>query len=256
MKERDFAGLVRMLKPAVLAYARERYYGRMPVMKIMVSPVDKDAIDEISGNPETSAVVLNGVRDGVPRGQFPKIPGRIIFTGNMDFPPNYEAALWFLNHVFPLVVSQRPDVCLVIAGANPILALRERASKNVVVTGYVEDLNREIACSEVFVAPLISGGGFKNKVMEAMVNRSSVVATSMAAECFPPGVRALLSIADSPADMAEAIMAVWRDPQTAEGRAQTLHEIVTGQFSWASQAAKIVELARNAMAQTNARSLV
>jgi hypothetical protein len=56
--------------------------------------------------------------------------------------------------------------------------------------------------------------------------------------------------------MAEAIMAVWRDPQTAEGRAQTLHEIVTGQFSWASQAAKIVELARNAMAQTNARSLV
>jgi glycosyltransferase involved in cell wall biosynthesis len=254
MKDRDFVGLLRALKPAVFAYAREHYYGRMPVMKIMVSPVDKEAIDDISGKPGTSAVVLNGVRDGVPRGQYPKIPGRIIFTGNMDFPPNYEAALWFLHHVFPLVVSERPDVCLVIAGANPIPALLKSASKNVVLTGYVEDLNREIACSEIFVAPLISGGGFKNKVLEAIVNRTSVVATSMAVECFPPEVRVLLTVADSPADMAEAIMAVWRDPRKAEARAETLHKLVTAQFGWASRAAKIVELARKEIAQSSAGS--
>ncbi len=254
IRERDFVGLMRALKPAVFAYAREHYYSRMPVMKMMVSPVDKEAIDDIGGKPETSAVVLNGVKAGVPRGTYPKIPGRIIFTGNMDFPPNYEAALWFLDHVFPLVLRQRPDVCFVIAGANPIPALLERASKNVVVTGYVEDLNREIACSESFVAPLISGGGFKNKVLEAIINRTSVVATSMAVEFFPSELRGLLTVADTPAAMADAIMAVGRDPRKAEERAELLHELVTAQFTWANRAAKIVEIAQKAIAQSRARS--
>jgi glycosyltransferase involved in cell wall biosynthesis len=255
LKKLDFVGLARALKPAVFAYAREHYYSRMPVMKIMVSPVDKEAIDKMSGKPDTSTVVLNGVRDGAPRGQFSKIPGRIIFTGNMDFPPNYEAALWFLDHVFPLVLSQRPDVSFVIAGANPIPALLERASKNVVITGYVEDLNREIACSEIFVAPLVSGGGFKNKVVEAIVNHTSVVATSIGVEFFNLRIRDLLTIADSPAEMAEAIMAVWRDPLEAEARAETLYELVTAQFGWADRAATIVELARKAIAQSRADGL-
>jgi len=255
-KKLDLIGVARALKPAVFAYAWDHYYGRKPVMKILVSPVDKEAIDEISGNPDTSAVVLNGVRDGAPRGQYPKSPGRIIFTGNMDFPPNYEAALWFLDFVFPLVLSQRPDVCFVIAGANPVPALLERASKNVVITGYVEDLNREIACSEIFVAPLVSGGGFKNKVVEAIVNRTSVVATSIAVEFFNRRIRSLLTVADSPAEMAQAIMAVWRDPLEADARAGMLHDLVTAQFGWAGRAAEIVKLARKVIAQSRAGGLL
>jgi glycosyltransferase involved in cell wall biosynthesis len=250
MREFDFIGAVRALNPAVHAYARERYYGRMPVIKMMVSPVDKKAIDKISGKPETSAVVLNGVRDGILRGRYSKIPGRIIFTGNMDFAPNYEAALWFLDQVFPLVLKQRPDACLMIAGANPIATLVQRASNNVAVTGYVEDLNREIARSEIFVAPLISGGGFRNKIVEAIVNRTSVVATSMAVEFFPPQVLSLLTVANSAAEMSAAILEVWRDPQKAEAQVETLHELVTAEFGWKQRAAEIAELARKAAART------
>jgi glycosyltransferase involved in cell wall biosynthesis len=249
-KNRDFFGLLRALKPSLFGYMREHYYGRMQVTKIMVSPVDKVAIDAISGKPDTSTVVLNGVREGSPQGKYSKTPGRIIFTGNMNFAPNYEAALWFLDKVLPLVLRQRPDVCFVIAGANPIPTLLERASKNVAVTGFVADLNREIACSEVFVAPLVSGGGFKNKVLEAIVNRTSVVATSIAVEFFPPAMRHLLTVADAPSDMAEAIMAVWRNPQEAEARTEMLHELAMAQFGWAGRASELVEIVRKTIAQT------
>jgi glycosyltransferase involved in cell wall biosynthesis len=251
LNDLDFTGLIRDLKLAALVYGREHYYARMPVMKIMVSPVDKKAIDKISGNPNTSVVVLNGVRDGVPRGLYPKIPGRIIFTGNMDFPPNYEAALWFLDHVFPLLLNRRPNVGFVIAGANPIPTLLERASEKVTITGYVENLNREIARSEIFVAPLISGGGFKNKLVEAIANRTSVVATSMAVEFLPAEIRGLLAVADSPVEMAEAIMAVWQQPQKAQAQAESLHDLVMAQFAWAAGAAKIVELARDVIAKSS-----
>jgi glycosyltransferase involved in cell wall biosynthesis len=250
VKNRDVVGLVRVLRSSMSAYAQERYYSRLPVMKIMVSPADKQAIDKISGKPRMSAVVLNGVRHGVKRGQYPKIPGRIIFTGNMDFPPNYEAALWFLDHVFPRLLRQRSDTCFVIAGANPIQALLEYKSKNVVITGYIEDLNREIACSEIFVAPLISGGGFKNKVVEAIVNRTSVVATSIAVEFFDTEIRGLLKVADSPASMIEAITDIWRNPLQTEALAERLHELVSSRFSWAGRAAQIAELSQRAMIES------
>jgi glycosyltransferase involved in cell wall biosynthesis len=249
---KDFGGIARELKPLMFSYTRECYYGRMPVKKILVSPVDKKAFDKVTGKPETSAVVLNGVRDGLPRGRYPKVPGRIVFTGNMDFAPNYEAALWFLDHVFPLLLAQRPDACFVIAGANPIPALKQRASKNVIVTGYVDDLSREIASSEIFAAPLISGGGFKNKIVEAIMNHTSVVATSISVEFFPEEARKLVTVADSPEDMAAAIMAIWRDPQQAEAHAETLYRFVKNEFDWARGAEKIVELARAAIAQTRA----
>jgi glycosyltransferase involved in cell wall biosynthesis len=249
LKNRDWKGLASVLKPAAFAYGREYYYGRMPVMKMMVSPVDKEAIDQISGKPDTSVAILNGVRDGAPRGKYPKIPGRIIFTGNMDFPPNYEAALWFLDNVFPTVLSKRPDVCFVIAGANPTPALLERASTNVVLTGYVDDLNREIACSEIFVAPLVSGGGFKNKVVEAIVNRTSVIATSIAVEFLDAELRGLLAVADSPEAIAAAMMGIWRDSEAAAARAEILHDLVVERFGWAGKAAEIAAIAKSELAR-------
>ena len=249
LKGRDFAGLARSTKLLLVTRAWDYYYSRKPIMKILVSPVDKKAIDRMSRRPDTSVVVPNGVKNGVPKGSYSKIPGRIIFTGNMDFPPNHQAALWFLDNVFPLVLSRRQDACFVIAGANPVSALRDRVSDNVIVTGYVEDLDREIACSEVFVAPLVSGSGFKNKVVEAVVNRASIVATPMAVEFLDVGIRDLVSVADSPTEMAEAIMEIWRDPRAAEARAEKLYELVTAQFDWASQAAKIIELAKRAVSE-------
>jgi glycosyltransferase involved in cell wall biosynthesis len=248
-KAGDFRGVMSTLKPAMFAYAREFYYGRKPVMKIVVSPVDKKALDEVTGFPQSSAVVLNGIRDGIPRGKYPKIPGRIIFTGNMDFNPNYEAALWFLDYVFPLVLKRRPDACFVIAGANPIPALRERVAKNVMVTGFVDDIDREIASSEIFVAPLISGGGFKNKIVEAIMNRTSVVATSIAVEFFTREARELLAVADSPEEMAQALMNVWKNPTRAKELTETSHEFVKAEFDWAKGAAKIAELANEAITQ-------
>jgi polysaccharide biosynthesis protein PslH len=252
LTERDFAGLRQALKPALFACTREHYYSRLPVMKLMVSPVDKEAIDRITGRPEMSAVVLNGVKNGALPGRFTKIPGRMVFSGNMDFPPNYEAALWFLDRVFPLVLSRRPDATFVIAGANPIQALKDRASKNVVLTGFVEDLNREIASSEIFVAPLVSGGGFKNKVAEAIINRTSVVSTSIGVEFFSSKIRELLATADSPAAMADAIQTIWENPVQAVAKVNKLYELVSAEFSWKARAAEVAELARRTISLSKA----
>jgi len=108
--------------------------------------------------------------------------GRLIFSGNMNFPPNYQAAIWFIDNVFPLVRKAHPEAHLVVAGANPVPELLQPAGDYIRVTGYVAGMNDEIAASSLYVAPLITGGGFKNKVIEALGNRTYVAATPMALE--------------------------------------------------------------------------
>jgi glycosyltransferase involved in cell wall biosynthesis len=171
-----------------------------------------------------------------------KIKDRIIFTGNMDFPPNYRSAIWFIDRVFPLL-RERSSITLVIAGANPVEELIARSGDRIEVTGYVDDLRREIARSELYVAPLICGGGFKNKVVEAISSGTFVVATSMAVEFFDPKVREHLLVADTPQQMAGAILSYLKNPQVFLTKLPSLKSIIDNDFTWESKARELVGIA-------------
>src|SRR5437016_4250035 len=135
------------------------YISRKYAANIVVSPVDKRVLDWI-GKPRKNVLITNGVR--VPEAVATvRNPQQIVFSGAMNFPPNYSAALWFLDRVFPLVLEKLPGVTMVIAGAMPHPDLLERAGQNVKVTGFVPDLNRVLAESALYVAPMVSGSGFK-----------------------------------------------------------------------------------------------
>ena len=203
----------------------------------------------MTGNPQTSVVIFNGVREPPVSRQTPRRNfNRLIFTGNMDFRPNYEAALWFEQQVWPRVLRFRSDACLVIAGANPTAELLSRGSDRVIVTGYVADMDREIASSYIFVAPLISGGGFKNKVLEAFLNRTFVVATTIAVEFLDPALRQFVSIADTPQEMADAIERAWNSPGDVKTCTDALFDAVTSkEFGWEHRAEEVVALARRSL---------
>src|SRR5262249_18269138 len=52
----------------------------------------------------------------------PSVRGRrmsIVFSGNMGYAPNIDAACWFVDRCLPLVRVEIPDASLTIVGANP-----------------------------------------------------------------------------------------------------------------------------------------
>jgi glycosyltransferase involved in cell wall biosynthesis len=246
MQARRFGRVRTMLRHFLYTVSEERYYARRGNAAIVVSPVDQEALTRIAGDSSHVVTLLNGV-SLLPPPDAEKTKKRLIFSGNMDFAPNHDAAMWFLDHVLPLVLKQVPDVQLVIAGANPLPSLKERASGNVVVTGYVEDLNREIACSALYVAPMVSGGGFKNKVMEAIVNRTYVVATPMAVEFLDPDTRRLIAVAGSPQEMAETIVQLLHNPATCTSRLSALYERIAREFTWSRRADELLAMTRAAI---------
>jgi glycosyltransferase involved in cell wall biosynthesis len=189
-------------------------------------------IEQLSGAAELIQIILNGVSFPAAPAVCDRVPGRMVFTGWMNFPPNYEAALWFLDHVFPFILKVRPTAQFVVAGADPVPALKARVNHNVQVTGAVPDISLEIARSQIYVAPLISGGGFKNKALEAIVAGTYVVGTTYAAEFLPTDLRECVTVADGASNLAHAIPSALADPEALRPSVEKAQVILRNNYSW------------------------
>jgi len=246
--ERQLRGSGRALRRGVESFRFERRYGRRSGGNVVVSSADKRVLDLVTGTPERNHVLLNGVAVPENGRAIEKIPRRLIFSGNMNFPPNYEAALWFIDNVLPIVRSRHPHVHLVVAGANPIPPLLARAGDHVRVTGYVEDMGAELAKSALYVAPLITGGGFKNKVVEALANGTFVVATPLAVEFLNASVREHLLVARSAREFANAISRFLSNPSAFDPQLAILRSIIAREFTWRARTQDLLGIVEAAAA--------
>jgi glycosyltransferase involved in cell wall biosynthesis len=243
-----------VLKELATDFMNERVYGRYSNANIVVSPVDKRYLDAINRRPLANHVVLNGAI--VTAGDEidpPKIPSRLIFTGTMSFPPNYQAALWFIKRVMPLLEQARSDIHLVVAGQEPIRELRGAARRNVLVTGLVPDLRQEIAKSQLYVAPLISGCGFKNKILEALAGGTFVAATSMGVESLGEQLRNLLLVADRRRELADKILEYLDAPEKFNKRLAEARQIVKNEFTWEGRVEQLLDVYREVTGEAQRR---
>jgi len=239
-KDRLGRSRLQILADLVRAVVTETYYSRFALANMVASSADKDMMDGINRH-QPNFVLTNGVRlPEEAQSELPRVADRIIFTGNMNFPPNHQSAMWFIREVLPLLVKRRPAVEFVVAGANPLPELLAHNGINVRVTGFVADISREIAASSVYVAPMVSGGGFKNKIMEAMAVNTIVVATSMAVEFLDPETRNLLLVADTPQQMADLILTALEQPARFHNLSSQYSRIVRSQYSWDRRAEELM----------------
>lgn len=241
VRNQQFKGLLGFFRDFQTNVIAEAYYGRRSTFNIVVSPVDRKWMDRTNLCPSKNRLILNGTK--IPALAAPvKISKRLIFSGVMDFAPNYEGALWFIDKVFPLVLKRHPDAKLVVAGMNPVPELTACASEHVHVTGFVKDMGAEIACSSLYISPMISGSGFKNKIIEALANGTYVVATPMSVEFLTPNLRDLLSIARNGAEMARAINMFLDDPSQFDERLEQIQAAVISQFSWRTRSLDLLQV--------------
>ena len=103
----------------------------------------------------------------------------LLFTGNMDYAPNVDAVIYFVNELLPKIHQQFPEVKFIIAGQRPIDKVQELANDKVIVTGFVKDLADVYNNASVVVAPLRFGAGTQNKVLEAMAMGVPVVCSNI-----------------------------------------------------------------------------
>lgn len=137
------------------------------------------------------------------------ISAQLIFTGSFRFNANFEAMSWFVREVFPKILEQMPEVQLVITGDHANLHLPP--VPNITLTGYVDNIKSLVSSSRISLAPLLTGGGTRLKILEAMALGTPVVATSKGAEGLDviPGEHLL--IADTPDEFLDCVSALLKD---------------------------------------------
>ncbi len=112
----------------------------------------------------------------------PEPPGRdrLLFVGNLTYPPNIAAARELVLEVVPAVRPSIPDVTVDVVGAHDARLADLADRDGVHLAGAVTDLAPWYAGADVVVVPIREGAGTRIKVLEAFAHRRPVVATPAA----------------------------------------------------------------------------
>lgn len=167
----------------------------------------------------------------------------ILFVGAMDRPVNIQGATYFITRVLPLIKKEIPDVRLCIVGNRPSDEIKAFGSndRNVIVTGFVEDVKPYFLKATVFVAPLFIGGGIITKILDAMAAGLPVVASSIGNEGVDAKPGRDLMTADTPEEFARNVLRLMKDPKLHGTLSENGRAFVHEHFDWG----KIVQQTEN-----------
>jgi glycosyltransferase involved in cell wall biosynthesis len=156
----------------------------------------------------------------------------VAFIATMGWAPNVDAALWLGREIWPLVQEQVPDAHLLLVGRDPSPDVVALADAHVEVTGTVADVAPYLERARVVVAPLLAGGGTRLKIMEALEAGRPVVATTVGCDGLEDLVGRGVVLADTAADMANAVVGLLRDAAGAASLGRLGHEAVVAEHTW------------------------
>ena len=107
---------------------------------------------------------------------------KILYLGNFQHYPNVDAVKNFINHCWDRILQEVPDATFYAIGLNPPQELLDLRSDNVIVRegGDNDNVRRFYRNSDVFVAPIELGTGFRGKLLEATACGLPIVATRLA----------------------------------------------------------------------------
>lgn len=104
----------------------------------------------------------------------------VAFIGKMDYQPNVDAVIWYAENIHAKL-HKAPE--FIIIGAYPTKKVRslQKKYRGIKVLGYIEQPYKVLNSALAVVAPMQTGGGIQNKVLEAMALGKAVLLSSKAA---------------------------------------------------------------------------
>ena len=210
-READIAKESALMENAAKRKEQELGIARKSDVTVVVSPVELDLLKQ--EDTTIDVALLSNIHANYETECGFDQRGDILFIGGFEHPPNYDAMEYFLDDIFPLIVKKDPGIRIYIVGSQPPEALSARASKNIIVTGFVSDIEPYFNKVKLSIAPLRYGAGVKGKINTSMTFGVPVVATTMAAE----GMRLVdaedVLIGDTAEDFASQVLLAYTDKE-------------------------------------------
>jgi glycosyltransferase involved in cell wall biosynthesis len=196
---------------------------------VVVSDKDKKLIPS-----ERVTVIQNGIDTELfSLQQQPPLKPTLIFSGNMSYAPNVHAVKWFVKKCLPIIQQTIPDTSLLIAGVNPSREIRSlEQTPGVTVTGFVKSMPQTLRQANVAIAPMQSGSGIQNKILEAMASGLPVVTTTLGLGSLKAESGREILLADSPENFAKITISLLQNAELAREISYLARIFVVKNHSW------------------------
>ncbi|MBU0764681.1 MAG: glycosyltransferase family 4 protein [Bacteroidetes bacterium] len=163
------------------------------------------------GNTATAFVAPTGIDTSAvfPERDVTDYPS-LFHIGALDWAPNREGLLWFLENCWEKLKTMHPELKFYIAGRNAPVWFEKRLT-GVEYVGEVEDAHGFMRGKAVMIVPLLSGSGMRVKIVEGMTLGKTIVTTSIGAEGIDCTHNENILIADSPEEFQNEIERILND---------------------------------------------
>jgi len=169
---------------------------------------------------------------------------QIVFTGQMDYPPNIAAVQLFARQVMPAIRQKFSHARFHIVGRQPAPAVMALNGINgTAVQGRVPDVRPWLAGVDLVVAPLTIARGVQNKVLEAMAMGRAVLCTTAAATGIGAKRGAEFAVADGADALAHEATILLGDQARRDEMGAAGRRFVLASCSWDSVLTRLPELA-------------
>jgi len=176
----------------------ERWVYRKADIVFFISEDDKKHAVEILGiEPAKSTAITYGIEQSaipadieVARSKVRTLHGIagnekiLLFNGALYHHTNYDALKIILDIINPQLLAQGLNYKILVCGKGLpdfFNGLKDYSDKNIIYTGFVDDISIYFKAADVFLNPIISGGGVKTKAIEAIAMDCTVISTEIGA---------------------------------------------------------------------------
>ncbi|MGM0613057.1 MAG: glycosyltransferase family 4 protein, partial [Bacteroidota bacterium] len=159
----------------------------------------------------------------------------------MDWLPNQEGIIWFLDKVWPEVYQNFPDLTFSLAGRNMPDWIQKRNDPGLVIDGEVENAYKYMQFRNIMIVPLFSGSGIRIKILEGMINKNVVITTSIGAEGIDATDGEHLLIADDKEAFKRQIQYCMDNPAESTKIGENAAQLVKEHYNLKDNAKKLTE---------------
>ncbi len=111
----------------------------------------------------------------------------LLFNGTLNYKPNLDALKIILSTINTVLIEKGNFNYKIIICGNKLPAELNNleGNKNIIYAGFVDDITTYFKGADIFLNPVIEGGGIKTKVVEALGYNLSVISTQSGAIGIP-----------------------------------------------------------------------
>jgi glycosyltransferase involved in cell wall biosynthesis len=180
--ERDYIKRLYYYYQEILLRYWEARFLKIADLNVFVSSIDSTLAQKLYKNTKN----IRGFRNGIEQYkggyliQDLSAPYRIGFSGDYSYKPNRDAAHFIINKIAPALAKLGISFEIYLIGRNPdYLMLSSQSSDKVrfYITNEVDCIDEWLEKLDIFICPLFSGAGMKNKILKALSIGLPIIST-------------------------------------------------------------------------------